>query len=240
MTGILVALLLSWLILYVIEKKHLSALGFFPIPKRILQFLAGFFISALLCIGVQFFEAFLQSSSWVFNEDITLKLVLQAFWWDFKSVFTEELLFRGALLYVLIQKICVKKAILISAGSFGVYHWFSFGIFGNLIPMIFIFIGTGFSGYVWALAFAKTRSIMLPVGFHLGWNFVHNTIFSKGPLGELVLLSEGGNELTGWISLLAYFAGMILVPLLQLLYVRYIKDDKEIDFNTSSEKSSSE
>lgn len=234
MAGILVGLLLSWLILYVIEKEHLHALGFIPILKRTKQFLHGFLISALLCVGVQYVEALLESSSWTYNYGITVIQVLQAFYWDFKSVFTEELIFRGAILYLLIQKLGARRAILISAASFGVYHWFSFGILGKLIPMIFIFIGTGFSGYVWALAFAKTGSIILPLGFHLGWNFVHNTIFSKGPLGELVLLSEGGNELTGWLSLITYISGMILVPLIQLLYIRYfIDEEKKLSINSN-------
>ena len=229
MIGILVIIATSWLLLYFAEKKTILALGFLPIAKRLKQFLVGFLITGVLCMLVQYLEAHLKSSSWILNETITNKIILKSFWWDFKSVLTEELIFRGALLYFLIQKIGPKKSILISAMAFGIYHWFSYGILGNIMTMILVVIGTGLMGYAWAWAFSKTKSIMLPFGLHLGWNFMHNTIFSKGPLGELVLISKGGNELTDWASLLNFVSGLVIVPVLVLIYVNYcVKREPEI------------
>jgi len=228
MLGILVALAISWLLLFFIEKKNILSLGFLPIAKRLKQFFIGFLITATLCAIVQYAESLLKTSIWVLNEKVTSQIILNAFWWDFKSVLTEELIFRGALLYILIQKIGANKGILISAIAFGIYHWFSFGVLGNILAMILVFIGTGLMGYAWALAFAKTKSIMLPLGFHLGWNFVHNTIFSKGPLGALVFTSQGGNELSDWTSLVNFTLGLVLVPILLLIYLRYfVKEETE-------------
>ncbi|MBR9853983.1 MAG: CPBP family intramembrane metalloprotease [Algicola sp.] len=221
MTGIVVLIAVSWLLLHFIEKKTILALGFRPLPKRLSQFFLGFLFTAFLCVLVQLLESYLKSSEWVLNKNISSGTVLNSFWWDFKSVLTEELLFRGALLYILIQKIGARKSILLSAILFGIYHWFSYGVLGNVMGMILVFIGTGLMGYAWAWGFSKTKSIMLPFGLHLGWNFVYNTIFSKGPLGELVLISKGGNELTDWASLLNFTSGLILVPLFVLIYVKY-------------------
>lgn len=233
MIGILVALAISWLLLFLIEKENILALGFLPIVKRLKQFLIGFLITGILCVLVQYLESYLKSSSWILNKDITSGIILKSFWWDFKSVLTEELIFRGALLYILIQKIGSRKSILISAISFGIYHWFSFGVLGNVMAMILVFIGTGLMGYAWAWAFSKTKSIMLPLGLHLGWNFVHNTIFSKGPLGELVLISKGGIELTDWTSLLNFVSGLVIVPVLVIIYVRYfVKNETKIKIKT--------
>jgi hypothetical protein len=229
MIGILVAIAISWLLLYLIEKKNILALGFFPIGKRLKQFLIGFLITGILCVLVQYLESYLKSSTWILNKDITSRIILKSFWWDFKSVLTEELIFRGALLYILIQKIGSRKSILISAIAFGIYHWFSYGVLGNVMAMILVFIGTGLMGYAWAWAFSKTKSMMLPFGLHLGWNFIYNTIFSKGPLGELVLISKGGIELTDWASLLNFISGLVIVPSLVLIYVRYfVKKETEI------------
>jgi len=233
MIGILVAIVISWLLLFLIEKKSILALGFLPIIKRLKQFLIGFLLTGILCVLVQYIEASLKSSVWALNENITGVLILKSFWWDFKSVLTEELVFRGAILYILIQKIGSYKGILISAIAFGIYHWFSFGVLGNIMAMILVFIGTGLMGYAWAWAFAKTKSIMLPLGFHLGWNFIHNTIFSKGPLGELVLTSQGGNELSDWTSLLNFILGLVLVPILLLIYVRYFIKEETISENNN-------
>ncbi len=229
MIGILIAISISWLLLYLFVKKNILALGFLPIVKRLKQFLIGFIITGLLCVLAQYIEAYLKSSVWVLKENVTGGIILKSFWWDVKSVFTEELIYRGALLYILIQKIGSHKSILISAIAFGIYHWFSFEVLGNPIAMVLVFIGTGLMGYAWALAFSKTNSIMLPFGLHLGWNFIFNTVFSKGPLGELVLISKGGNDLTDWASLLNFVTGMIIVPILNIIYIRYfVKEEKEV------------
>ena len=153
MIGILIGLALSWVLLFLIERKNILALGFLPVAKRMKQFFLGFLITATLCILVQYSEACLKSSAWVINDKITSGIIIKSFWWDVKSVFTEELIFRGAVLYILIQKIGTGKSILISAIAFGIYHWFSFGVIGNPMAMIFIFIGTGLMGYGLALAF---------------------------------------------------------------------------------------
>ena len=74
---------------------------------------------------------------------------------------------------------------------------------------------------------------MLPVGFHLGWNFVNNTIFSKGPLGDLLLMLQGGTELSDWASLLNFANGLILVPILVLIYVKFaVKNEPDISIAT--------
>jgi len=170
---------------------------------------------------VQFLESYLKSSEWIINEDFSPLHFLEAFWWDFKSVLTEELIFRGVLLYILFRKIGTRKSVLISAIAFGVYHWFSYGVLGNVMDMVLVFLGTGLMGFAWALAFSKTNSIMLAFGLHLGWNFVHNTIFSKGPLGEMLLISKGGNDLSDWASLLNFTSELIIVPVIMLLYVYF-------------------
>lgn len=221
MIGILIALFVSWVFLHFFEKKNLLALGFLPIAKRLKEFLIGFIITAILCTGVQYLEITLKSSDWVFNENSTIKNVIQFFWWDFKSVLTEELIFRGALLYLLISKLNAEKGVLISAIAFGIYHWFSFGIFGQIIPMIVVFIGTGLMGYAWAMAFSKTQSIAMPVGLHLGWNFTFNTIFSKGPLGEGVIIASAGEDISNWFFIISLW----LAPLIVLLFVKYLVHD---------------
>lgn len=217
MIGIVVALAISWILLYLIEKKSLLDLGFLPVSKRLKQFVIGFLITAALCIGVEMLKVFLSSSSLKLNENLSASLIANMFWWDFKSVLTEELIFRGALLIILIERLGANRALLISAAAFGIYHWFSFGLLGNIVPMIVIFIGTGLMGYAWALAFAKTKSILMPLGLHLGWNFTLNTIFSSGPLQNGLLIAEGGHKISDWFSLV----GLWVVPVVVLLIVRF-------------------
>ena len=219
MIGILVILAISWVLLYFIEKKHLNVLGVTPFYLRVKQFTIGFLLAGLLCVGAQMLELWLKSADLVLAEDANLSKVFRGLWWDFKSVLTEELLYRGALLYILIKKLGARTGLLLSASAFGIYHWFSYGVFGNPVPMVLIFIGTGLMGFAWALSFHKTKSIMLGLGLHLGWNFVYNTIFSKGPMGKILLSIEGGNQLGDWASLINFLVPMVGVPLLILLFV---------------------
>jgi CAAX protease family protein len=218
MIGILIILVISWALLYLVERKSILVLGIIPVRRRLKQFGIGFLLTSLLCISVQFLEITLESSQWLINKEIEANLILRMLFWDLKSVITEELIFRGALLYIGIQKLGKLKGILIASIAFGIYHWFSFGILGNIIPMIVVFIGTGLMGYTFALSFSKTKSIAMPIGLHLGWNFTFNTIFSKGPLGNGILLSESNNIISDWFSLI----GLWVVPIIVLLFIKIV------------------
>jgi membrane protease YdiL (CAAX protease family) len=59
-------------------------------------------------------------------------LIVKGTWWTLFSVLYEELIFRGVVLYILIKRIGEVKAILISCIAFGIYHWFSYGLFWNI------------------------------------------------------------------------------------------------------------
>ncbi|WP_452610357.1 CPBP family intramembrane glutamic endopeptidase [Roseivirga echinicomitans] len=207
--------------LFLFEKKSLLVLGFTPVVKKLKQFGLGFLVSAVICVTVTLALAALRSETWLLNSQFNFTLLLNSVWYDLKSVFTEELIYRGALLYLLIKKLGSKKAILISAIAFGVYHWFSFGAFGNVVLMIYVFLLTGLMGLVWAYAFAKTKSIMLPFGLHLGWNVINNGLFSKGPLGEVALVATGGIEPEGTIMILGLVISVFVPPLVTWLFVKY-------------------
>ncbi|MBD1397744.1 CPBP family intramembrane metalloprotease [Pontibacter sp. JH31] len=238
MLGIIIALIVSWIVLYLFEKESILCLGFLPISKRAKQLIIGFCITAVLCVFTQISVMLLKGSSFHLSTNYSLNLLASMFWWDLRSVLTEELVFRGALLFVLIERLGMKTGVLISAAAFGIYHWFSMGVFGNIFPMIIVFIGTGLMGYAWALAFAKTNSIFLPIGLHLGWNFTFNTIFSKGPLGQGLLTETGGSLISDWFSLI----GLWVVPLVVLLIIKYwipteLTEQLNLKTNTSANTS---
>ncbi len=104
--------------------------------------------------------------------------MLKGLWYVFKSVLFEELLFRGALLYILIKRIGPAKAVLISAIAFGIYHWFTIG-FGKPTQMAYIFLVMGLAGYAFAKAFGKTGTILLPFALHFGFNVAIMILFSQ-------------------------------------------------------------
>lgn len=221
MIGILVVLMISWALLHFIEKKNLLDLGLLPNKIRISHFFIGFIFLFLLNLCTVFMDTIVYSIEWKRNPDIEFVTVLQAFYFHLKSALTEELVFRGALLYILIQRLGAKKGIIISAIVFGVYHWFTYGMFGSIVPMIYVFIITASMGLVWAYSFAKTGSIFLAFGLHLGTNFL-SAIFSRSPTGSLIWIESSRIDLPEWTNLFYLLAKGLIVPVLCFFFIQYL------------------
>lgn len=221
MLGLFVILGASWLLLYLLEGKSLKVLGLLPTPKGILHFFIGFLFMGFINLILIGFQTLLLSVEWEFNAAFDLFLILKSFGWHLQSAFTEDLLFRGAILYILISKLDQKKALAISAIAFGIYHWFSYGMFGaGLVPMIYIFVITGSMGFAWAYSFAKTNSMLLPLGLHLGWNFVTTLFIENQPFGELLFSIVSSTELSELDNLFYMFGKGLVPPILTFFFVK--------------------
>ena len=229
MLGIVLILGVSWLLIYYIQKENLLVLGFTPLKKSLAQFAVGLFFIIILKLGFIYIDTHIKSVVWANNASFTYGTLFQSFWYHLKSALTEDLIFRGALLYVLLKRMKVQWALLISATAFGVYHWFSFGMLGSgIVPLIYVFITTGFTGYAWGYTFHTTKSVMMPLGFHLGWNFIITCFYKSQPYGELIFKEVSKKELSEWNNLYyALFIG-IMPSLLTLIFVRLLSKKKFI------------
>lgn len=222
MIGIIVQLIITWLLLWYFDKSGLSALGIRFTGKRISMFLGGFLLSACVCIAYNLFTTAFVGNGWAIISQFSAVQLLKSIWWVLKSVLFEELLFRGALLYIIIRQIGTVKACLVSAVCFGVYHWFAYGVFGNPVAMLYTLLLTGITGFVFAYAFAKTRSLYLPVALHFGWNFVHIIVFSNGPLKGQIFQKTNEQQATGTLSLFIFLFQMLALPLLSFCYIKWV------------------
>jgi membrane protease YdiL (CAAX protease family) len=220
MVFIVVELAASAIILWAYDRSRLEVLGFLPKKSRVVDFVFGFLTSALLCGACLLMIAFLAGTSLSRNTDFTLVNFLKSTYWMFRSVLTEELLFRGALLVIAIKKLGLRNACLVSAVAFGIYHWFSFEVFGSIRQMIYVFILTAVGGFLFAYSFAATKSLYLPVGLHLGWNLVNVVVFSEGPLGQQFLVADGGQPLNAAWSIAFFLYQITILPFAVFLYLR--------------------
>lgn len=182
-----ILLAMSWLLLRW-EGKSISELGFNRPRRRLTEFAMGFSIAAVFCVAQQVLIAGFSGFHWVVNQEMTLPVLLDSLRWNVNSVLFEELIFRGYLLYKAIQWLGPHRACLLSAASFGVYHWFSYGLLGNWIAMIYVFFLTGTFGLMLAISFQRTQSVIAPIALHLGWNVVSIVVFSRGPIGPQLLI----------------------------------------------------
>lgn len=221
MIGVLTQLAISWLLLWLIDKKDLSILGLKPTTDRLLGFSFGFIISATIFSFYCLTTTFLTDNDWSINSNFYVEDFFSSAGWTINSVIFEELIFRGALLYLLIQKTNERIACFVSAIAFGIYHWFSLGVPGDPIQMIYVFISTGVWGLMFAFAFSKTKSLYLPVGLHLGWNLFSIVVFSQGPLGNQFLInSNDGKLLTGLPSFGLQLFQVMGLPAIVYIYLK--------------------
>ena len=209
MLGLLVIIAVSWGLLYFIEKKHIDAIGIIPYPKRTLQFVIGLIIIAIIVLANIYIETIAQKIEWKANA-VNYGVLWDSFVYHLRSALTEDLMFRGAILYILIRRIGATKAILLSAIVFGAYHWFSYGILNeSWILLVYVFLITGLNGYVWGYSFHKTKSILLPLGFHVRSNFVMSCFIESQPYGELLFSEVAKTELTDWTGFFySFFKGL--------------------------------
>ncbi len=224
--GLLVELSVSWLLLLLFEKKDLSILGIIPTWERTINLLIGFSIAASVCALYYYLQKLFSGSLWLTNTSFTFHKFLSGSLWTMQSVLYEELIFRGALLYIAIKKIGATKACILSAVCFGIYHWFSMGAFGNWVLMTYLFIGTGIMGYIFALAYAKTGSMYLPIGLHFGWNLINNIIFSHGPNGNQWLILKKGEFLNMTESIMVMLVQLVVFPLVAFLYIKMLNPNE--------------
>lgn len=168
-------------------------------------------------LGQSYFKEF----NYVRNTDYGIWESINGIWWTFKAAFFEELIFRGALLYLLIKRLGINWACLISASVFGIYHWFSYQMFDRgLIPMVYVFLLTGAGGFMFAYAFAKTKSLYAPLGLHFGWIAISIVVFSAGPLGNSLFIADNeGIDLNGVGQLLFFLWQTLIVPGLVIWYL---------------------
>lgn len=224
MLGLLVIIVISGFLLYVFEKENIHVLGVFPVREKTTQFLIGFGVIMLISLVNILIEKFVLKVEWQLAS-FDYRTILSALWYHFKSALTEDLVFRGAILYILIKRLSANKAIVMSAIVFGVYHWFSYGIIGErVILLAYVFLITGFTGYVWAFTFYKTKSIMLGLGFHLGVNFINACFFTSQPYGELLFQVVSKVNLQDWNWLWFHLFKGLFPSVATLIFVKqYLK-----------------
>ena len=230
MIVIIIILIVSWVLLYLFEKKDLRVLGFFPVTKRALQCILGLFFGVVLNGLLVFIHSEIAQQSWSLQSSIGVSEIALSFWYHLKSALYEELLFRGAILYILLSRLKTTYALLLSSAAFGIYHWFTYGLLGgNIIPLVYVFVITGFMGYAWGYSFVKTNSIALALGMHLGWNFLTTLCLDGNPFGELLFVSSGGNILSDPLELTVSTLKGIIPPIVVLLFVKYITKNKKTE-----------
>lgn len=212
-------LAISWLLLWLFDKKNLSVLGLMPTKERLKYSLVLFLVSALMAATAYFLRMYFAKETYTIAPLVTARSVLTETFTQFRTVLTEELLCRGALLYILARKTGRVTAIIISSVIFAALHWLNAGVWGDLTQMLIVFGFTFAMGLLLAYAYTRTFSLLIPFAIHFGWNLVQNYVFGDAAAGNhLFVLAALPPTVT--ISYFAFFT-MLLLPKISILVVDY-------------------
>jgi membrane protease YdiL (CAAX protease family) len=113
----------------------------------------------------------------------------------------EENLYRGFIFQRMLDGIGIWPAQIAMASLFALFHWGNPGMQGGteIVATLDLFLGALMLG----LAYLRTRSLALPIGLHLGWNWTHGSVLGfnvsgHGQAGWLQPIHQGQAEwLTG-------------------------------------------
>ncbi len=134
--------------------------GLLPNKYTLPHFIFGFFLPFLLFLPV-FFVVFIHGIKPI---EISIgKLLKSAYYIGFLSL-NEELIFRGILFQMLVDKKGNVLGIFASSIVFAIAHIFNPNI--GVVAFINIFL----AGVILGLMYVKTGLLWLSIGFHFGWN----------------------------------------------------------------------
>jgi len=180
-----------------INKKNPTKLG---IHLPIKDFFTGLILGAA-AITLIFFVLLITDNITLLNEltapQLSMNLVLFLILYVLVGFF-EEMFFRGYVIQTMLEHGNKKWVIyLVSAVVFGAVH------FANPNPKLLGFVNIVLVGLLFAYMFDVTKSLLLPIGFHITWNYFQGTVFGfpvsgTAPYGMYdIKVSKGMDVLTG-------------------------------------------
>ncbi|MCX7709761.1 MAG: CPBP family intramembrane metalloprotease [Clostridia bacterium] len=163
----------TFFVLKVVDKKKAKDIGLASYKEYHKDFLTGLVMGtvsltviffALLAYGAYSLENSLSQPN--ITGDIITSLVLYIF-----VGFAEEIFGRGYCMTVLWQTGNKWIVVIVSSILFSLLHG------GNPNVGIVALINTFLVGVLFAYMFLKTKSIWLPIGFHIAWNFFQGPVY---------------------------------------------------------------
>lgn len=220
MLQIIGLLLISWAILHFFFNESVLVLGFVPTYKTYLYFAILLVTAAFFSSSTYFLKMYFTLEQYKWNTSISFSGVLWEIGNQIRTVLTEELICRGALLYFLLRKIGPKKGILLSALIFALLHWLNGNLWGDWISMGLLFLFTFCMGFLLAYSFYKSGSILLPFAIHFGWNIVQNFIFPN-EVSSFSLFKLANNPPSVTISYFSFFT-LLFFPKIAVILSNYL------------------
>lgn len=179
-----VLLLASTAVALVLDRAGFRSLGLEPTGERIRECVFGFVLGALLFAALALVRGARVDAAWTFAGPNGVGAACLGIITAFLMLFPEELLFRGYAFQRLVSAVGAWPGILISALLFGIYHVAGSGMWG--IGAFFQLAMPTLGGVVFGWIAVRTKGLALPIGLHLGGNWVQASVLSFQPNSDVL------------------------------------------------------
>jgi membrane protease YdiL (CAAX protease family) len=167
-------LVVTWVMVRFVNRKPLAAIGLWFHPRALRELGMGVLVGFLMMSGI--FIVLLASGyvqvSWLGRSygQILFTAVYALAFFSIAAT-SEEVLFRGYVFQTMSQGITVLPSILIMSAIFGIGHA------KNPNATVLSTVNVVLAGIWLSFAYQKTRSLWLPFGLHMAWNFTQTTVY---------------------------------------------------------------
>jgi membrane protease YdiL (CAAX protease family) len=162
-----------------LDGLTLRALGLALTRERAGELAMGFALGVTLFVGLALVRAASVGAEWSFAGVDALPGALVGLVVALVLLLPEELIFRGYAFTRLIDAVGDWRAIATSASLFGLYHLAGTEMWG--MGAVFQFAMPALGGLVFGWAAVTSRGLALPIGLHLGGNWVQASVLSFAP-----------------------------------------------------------
>jgi membrane protease YdiL (CAAX protease family) len=180
---LLLLLAVTWLALRW-DGESLAAVGLTLDSRRGLEFACGFVATSVLFAGVALMRASSVEATWHFSGAGAFQAAVIGVPVAFVLMASEELVFRGYGFRQLVVACGPRAAVVASALVFGIYHLAQTGFRFWGIGAFWVIALPALGGLVFGVAMIRTNGLALPLGLHLGGNWVQASVLSFAPLGD--------------------------------------------------------
>ena len=213
------------------ERDGLGALGLVPTRQRAAEFGAGFAVASVLFALVALVRAASVGADWTFDAASGARAAIVGLPVAFALMFAEELLFRGYAFREAEALWGAPAALVGSSLLFGAYHVVGSGEYWGM-GAFFLFAMPALGGLVFGLAALRTGGLALPIGLHLGGNWVSASVLGLGvPEGAALWAAPVDAMQAAWLmapDLLPRLPYIVGVALLAVAVMTWPRRDRQV------------
>jgi hypothetical protein len=164
-----------------LEKRSFSDLGFHLGSRWLGEFLAGTFGGILLILLTALLVRGLGGFHWERAANIGARQLLTTAFMFLGVAFNEEMLSRGYPFQRLVEGAGPWVGQLVFAALFALLHWGNPGMHGAI--RAWATLNIALAAILLGFCYLRTRSLALPIGVHLGWNWAQGSLLGFGVSG---------------------------------------------------------